>query len=29
MTGQEKVIFKDGWLLNRGDHRGRFDCILS
>ena len=25
MTGQENVTFKYRWLLNRGDHMGRFD----
>jgi len=28
MTEQEKTTFKYRWLLNRGDHVGRFDCIL-
>jgi len=28
MAGQEMVTFKFRWLLNRGDHMGRFDCTL-
>jgi len=26
MTGQENVTLKYRWLLNRGDHMGRFGC---
>ena len=29
ITGQEKITFKDRWLLKRGDHMGRFDCIYT
>jgi len=28
ITGQEMVTFKYRWLLNRGDHMGRFDCSM-
>ena len=27
IAGQEKITFKDRWLLKRGDHMGRFECI--
>jgi len=27
MTSQEKFTFKYRWLLNRGDHMGRYECI--
>jgi len=26
ITGQETVTFWYSWLLNRGDHMGRFNC---
>jgi len=29
MTGQENVTLKYRWLLNRGDCKGRFDCVFT
>ena len=29
MTSQEKLTFKYRWLLNRGDHMGRYQCITT